>query len=64
MQRAIRDAVNFHSRKGMGDPVYLFAVTLGRPPTKAESAACATAKDGLQEIMWVLMNSAEFVTIR
>jgi hypothetical protein len=64
MQRAIRDAVTFHSRKGMGDPVYLFAVALGRPPTKEESAACAKCKDGLQEIMWVLMNSAEFVTIR
>ena len=63
IQRAIADGVTRFKQKGMGDMVYIFAATLGRPPTPIEASAFAQCSDGLQGIMWVLLNSAEFVTI-
>jgi len=61
MLNAVKSGVDRFKKKGMGDMVYIFAATLGRPPTSIE--ASAFGNQTLEDIMWVLLNSAEFVTI-
>jgi hypothetical protein len=63
MNRAIRESIQRFKKKGMGDMIYIFAATLGRPPTATEAQTFSQFGDGLEGIMWVLLNSAEFVTI-
>ena len=46
-----------------GDMTWLFATTLGRPPTPEEASAFGTMVSDPEGMMWVLMNSSEFVTI-
>ncbi len=46
-----------------GDMTWLFATTLGRAPTPEESNAFNTMASDPEGMMWVLMNSSEFVTI-
>ena len=46
-----------------GDMTWLFATTLGRPPTPEEANAFSTMATDPEGMMWVLMNSSEFVTI-
>jgi len=60
---AIKSGVERFRKKGQGDMVYIFAATLGRGPTGAESAGFSTHSGGLDGIMWILLNSAEFMTI-
>ncbi|HYF52417.1 MAG TPA: DUF1549 domain-containing protein [Planctomycetota bacterium] len=61
MTNAVKSGVERFKKKGMGDMVYIFAATLGRPPSNIEAAAFSNQT--LEDIMWVLLNSAEFVTI-
>ncbi|HYG74685.1 MAG TPA: DUF1549 domain-containing protein [Planctomycetota bacterium] len=66
MNRSIRNGVARLQKKGQGDMVYVFAACLGRPPQGPESNAFASfagGKAGMEGVMWVLLNSAEFVTI-
>jgi len=60
---AIRSGVDRFKKKGQGDMVYIFAATLGRGPTGAETAGFSQHTGGLEGIMWILLNSAEFMTI-
>ena len=46
-----------------GDMTWLFATTLGRAPTPEESNAFNSIASDPEGMMWVLMNSSEFVTI-
>ncbi|MEI6234083.1 MAG: DUF1549 domain-containing protein [Planctomycetota bacterium] len=46
-----------------GDMTWLFATTLGRPPTPEEANAFRTMESDPEGMLWVLMNSSEFVTI-
>ena len=61
MLNGIKTAVKRFKKDGMGDMVYVFAATLGRPPDSAEAGAFGSGK--LDDVMWILLNSAEFVTI-
>jgi hypothetical protein len=63
MNDAIRNGVARFKKKGQGDMVYIFAATLGRGPTGAETAGFSQFSGGLEGIMWILLNSAEFMTI-
>jgi len=66
MNDSIDKGVLRFQKKGQGEMVYIFAATLGRPPLPAEAGAFSkfsSGKDGLKGVMWVLLNSAEFVTI-
>lgn len=61
--REVSDACNHYSEEGMRDPNYLFALTLCRPPSQEEYEAFKSFKGGFADLLWVLLNSAEFVTI-
>ena len=61
--KAIKDGVARLKKKNMGDNVYIFAATLGRPPSPLEAQAFSMYGADLETCMWILMNSAEFVTI-
>ncbi|HYF47882.1 MAG TPA: DUF1549 and DUF1553 domain-containing protein [Planctomycetota bacterium] len=63
MNKAIREATSKNSRRGI-DMTYLFALTLGRPPSAAEQEAFKEFKGSLEQILWILLNTAEFVTVR
>jgi hypothetical protein len=66
MNTAIKNGVTRFQNKGQGDMVYIFAAVVGRPPMPAEMGPFSSfnsSKGGLEGIMWVLLNSAEFVTI-
>lgn len=51
------------TKRFRGDMTWLFATTLGRSPTPEESAAFSSLGSDAEGMLWVLMNSAEFVTI-
>ncbi len=63
INKAIRDGISRFKKKGQADMIYIFAATLGRPPTPIESAAFASYGADLEGTMWILLNSSEFVTI-
>jgi len=66
MNNSIKAGVTRLAKKQQGDMVYIFASCLGRPPMGPESnafASFASGKMGLEGVMWVLLNSSEFVTI-
>ena len=66
MNDSIRFGVTRLQKKYGNDMTFIFASCLGRPPSGPESNAFGsfnTGKGGLEGVMWVLMNSAEFVTI-
>ena len=63
INHAIKDGVQRFKKKNMGDMIYIFAALLGRPPTSQESAAFQIYGADLETCMWILINSAEFVTI-
>jgi hypothetical protein len=66
MNDSIRQGVTRLQKKYGNDMTFIFASCLGRPPSGPESGAFGsfnTGKGGLEGVMWVLMNSAEFVTI-
>ncbi|HLX64714.1 MAG TPA: hypothetical protein VKX17_25815, partial [Planctomycetota bacterium] len=46
-----------------GDMTWLFASTLGRPPSPVESSAFGSMSSDPEGMLWVLLNSSEFVTI-
>ena len=46
-----------------GDMTWLFASTLGRPPTPEESNAFGSMMADPEGMLWVLLNSAEFISI-
>ncbi len=46
-----------------GDMTWLFATTLGRPPTPEEASAFSRMSSDPEGMLWVLLNSSEFVTI-
>jgi hypothetical protein len=59
MQNYIKQGV----KRFRGDMTWLFATTLGRPPTPEEANAFGSMAADSEGILWVLLNSAEFVTI-
>ena len=63
INRAIRESISRFKKKNMADMIYVFAATLGRPPSSIESAAFGSYTGDLEGIMWILLNSSEFVTI-
>ena len=63
MIRSIHEGVNRFKYRGMGDMIYLFAATLGRPPTQQEATTCSQFNGTLEELLWILLNTAEFETI-
>lgn len=62
MTDAIKRGVARFQKKGQGDMVYIFAACLGRPPQGPESGAFSSFSGGLEGIMWILLNSSEFMT--
>ena len=63
INKAIKDGISRFKKKNQADMVYVFAATLGRPPSPLESAAFASYGADLEGTMWILLNSSEFVTI-
>ena len=61
--KAIREGVARLKKKNMGDMIYIFAATLGRPPSTLETQAFSLYGADLETCMWILLNSSEFVTI-
>ena len=66
MNDSIKGGVSRLEKKYGSNMTYIFASCLGRPPSGPETNAFNsfnTGKGGLEGVMWVLLNSAEFVTI-
>jgi len=61
--KGIRDAVLRFKAKDQNNLINIFATTLGRPPSDIEVRAFGAFGGNMESVLWVLLNSAEFVTI-
>ena len=61
--RTVRESITRQANRGVRDMQHIFAATVSRPPTPVEIIAFEKFSEGLEGVLWVLLNSAEFVTI-